>query len=434
MFYKIVVCTDNNYGISKQGRIPWACPADKAWFKKITSTTTTPKKQNAVIMGNKTYTSLNIPCLANRINIVLSRQKQNDKPNVIFLYSVGEIEDFIAKSDIEDVYVIGGQQIYDLFKDKCLYIFHTLLNSSFMCDLFFSQDIFNGHEIIMSRQLSCDAVLYIYARSFMKTEEMLYQALINRVFENGIQTLERTGVGTIALFGETIRFDLHKFPLLTTKQVFFRGVFEELMWFLRGQTDNKILQDKDVHIWDHNAYSNNDCGKIYGYQWRNFNSQGIDQLCSLVKNITENNISEFRRLIISAWNPAQLKEMCLPPCHILSQWNVRGEYLDTLVFMRSCDIALGLPFNIASYALFNYFIAKITHKKPGYLVFMIGNAHVYLNHVSALKTQLERAPYAFPDLVILKDINSVDDMLSLEYTDIHIKGYRAYASIKMEIN
>ncbi|EDW87468.1 thymidylate synthase [Drosophila yakuba] len=285
-------------------------------------------------------------------------------------------------------------------------------------------------------------------------DEMQYLDLLRQIIANGEQRMDRTQVGTLSLFGSQMRFDMRQsFPLLTTKRVFFRAVAEELLWFVAGKTDAKLLQAKNVHIWDGNSTREfldklgfteravGDLGPVYGFQWRHFGAEyatcdddysgkGIDQLRQVIDTI-KNNPSD-RRIIMSAWNPLDIPKMALPPCHCLAQFYVsqtRGE-LSCQLYQRSADMGLGVPFNIASYALLTHMIAHVTGLKPGDFVHTMGDTHVYLNHVEPLKEQLQRTPRPFPKLIIKRQVQDIEDF---RFEDFEIVDYNPYPKIKMDM-
>eukprot|EP01055_Gregarina_sp_Pseudo9_P005236 Gregarina_sp_Pseudo_9__5235@NODE_58_length_4716_cov_37_865298_g54_i0_p1_GENE_NODE_58_length_4716_cov_37_865298_g54_i0NODE_58_length_4716_cov_37_865298_g54_i0_p1_ORF_typecomplete_len649_score167_84Thymidylat_synt/PF00303_19/5_5e106DHFR_1/PF00186_19/9_1e34RibD_C/PF01872_17/0_0049RibD_C/PF01872_17/2_1e03_NODE_58_length_4716_cov_37_865298_g54_i025854531 len=292
-------------------------------------------------------------------------------------------------------------------------------------------------------------------------QEAQYLAIMNDIIENGVESDDRTGVGTFCKFGTMMRFDLREsFPLLTTKKVYWKGVVEELLWFLKGETDAKKLAAKNVHIWDANGSKDfltsrglghreeGDLGPVYGFQWRHFGAQygncrddyrgqGFDQVLDVMNQIKKDPNS--RRLIISAWNPAALRDMALPPCHMMSQFYVdpKKKELSCLMFQRSGDWGLGIPFNIASYSLLCLIIAKLTGLKPGEFVHCIGNAHVYKNHVAPLKEQLQRLPRPFPRVEIAdaltKSANFEEAIEKLDAKHFKLIGYDPWPAIKMDM-
>ena len=284
-------------------------------------------------------------------------------------------------------------------------------------------------------------------------DEYQYLDLIRKIIRNGKTRHDRTGTGTISMFGAQMRFSLQdgRFPLLTTKRVFWRGLAEELLWFVRGSTNGNELAKKNVHIWDANGsrefldnrgLTNNevgDLGPVYGFQWRHFGAdyktmhtdytgQGVDQLNNVIHTIKTNPCC--RRIIMSAWNPVDLPKMALPPCHSLVQFYVCNGELSAQLYQRSGDMGLGVPFNIASYALLTCMIAHVCDLKPGDFVHTLGDAHVYSNHLDALEEQLKRKPKAFPKLRIKRKITDIEDFT---YDDLELTDYKPHPKIKMEM-
>jgi thymidylate synthase len=255
-----------------------------------------------------------------------------------------------------------------------------------------------------------------------------YLDLVRHVLDNGERRADRTGTGTISLFGAQVRYDLRQgFPLLTTKKVLFAAVVRELLWFLRGSTNIRDDLTQHTPIWDAWADENGELGPIYGYQWRNWGGTGIDQIKNAIATIRKDPTS--RRNIVSAWNVADLPRMKLPPCHLLFQFYVQGGWLDLQLYQRSADIALGVPFNIASYALLQAMVAQETLLQPRYFIHTFGDAHIYLNHVEGLKMQLERQPYPLPQLRI-----AGKPMDQLRFEDIELHNYKHHGFIKFEVS
>ncbi|KAJ3129489.1 Thymidylate synthase [Nowakowskiella sp. JEL0407] len=318
-------------------------------------------------------------------------------------------------------------------------------------------------------------------------EELQYLNLAKQIISSGIHRADRTGTGSISIFAPpTARYSLaqNSFPLLTTKRVFFRPIFEELMWFLRGQTDSTILSEKNVKIWDGNGSRaaldkaglvNNrdgDLGPVYGFQWRhfgaeyggcdkNYDGEGVDQIRSVVEKIVNDPLS--RRILFSAWNPSDLRKMALPPCHLMAQFWVGPPpkpetdprpVLSCQFYQRSCDMGLGVPFNIASYSLLTILLAHVTNCQPGELVHVMGDAHVYCDHIDGMKTQIAREPREFPKLFIkgekkafvgqdeLKGRNlsgtQVDEImkeiLQFQYEDMILEGYNPHPKIELPLS
>ncbi|NRB56761.1 MAG: thymidylate synthase [Salinicola sp.] len=259
-----------------------------------------------------------------------------------------------------------------------------------------------------------------------------YLDLMQRVLDSGVEKADRTGVGTLSVFGHQMRFDLGEgFPLVTTKKLHLRSIIHELLWFLRGDTNVAYLHEHNVSIWDEWADADGDLGPVYGYQWRSWPTPDgghIDQIARLVEQIRRN--PDSRRHIVSAWNPALVDEMALPPCHALFQFYVANGALSCQLYQRSADIFLGVPFNVASYALLTHMIAQVCGLQPGEFVHTLGDAHLYLNHLDQARLQLSREPLALPTLKLNP---SVDDLFDFRFEDIAIEGYESHPSIKAPI-
>ena len=254
-----------------------------------------------------------------------------------------------------------------------------------------------------------------------------YLELLRHVLENGERRTDRTGTGTISLFGAQSRYDLREgFPLVTTKKVLFPAVVRELIWFLRGSTNINDDLKQHTPIWDAWADETGELGPIYGYQWRNWGGQGIDQIQIAIDTIKRDPTS--RRNIVSAWNVGDLPKMKLPPCHAFFQFYVQDTWLDCQLYQRSADLALGVPFNIASYALLMSMIAQETKLRPRFFVHTLGDAHIYLNHVEGVKMQLERTPHPLPKLVLANK-----PTLEMTYDDISLEGYQHHPFIKFAV-
>lgn len=254
-----------------------------------------------------------------------------------------------------------------------------------------------------------------------------YLDLLQDVMENGQDADNRTGIYARKVFGRQARYDLSQgFPLVTTKKTFLKGIIYELLWLISGDTNIKFLLDNNVHIWDEWADKNGNLGPVYGHQWRNFNSQGIDQIKDVIERIKKN--PQDRRLIVTAWNPAQIEQMALPPCHCFFQFDVTPDgKLNCMLYQRSCDMFLGVPFNIASYALLTMMIAQVCNLKPGEFVHTLGNTHIYSNHFDQVKLQLSRAPYPLPKMKINPDVKNIDDF---KFEDFELIDYQCHPTIK----
>ncbi len=288
----------------------------------------------------------------------------------------------------------------------------------------------------------------------MNNDEQQYISLVKEILDFGIERDDRTGTGTISSFGKSMRFSLRDnvIPLLTTKKIFWRGVVEELLWFISGGTDSKILSEKGIKIWDINGSREfldktgfkerreGDLGPVYGFQFRHFGAEyidcdtdykgkGVDQLNLCIDMIK--NDPNSRRILFTAWNPVDIKKMVLPPCHIFCQFYVSNGELSSLMYQRSADIGLGVPFNIGVYSLLTIMIAHITGLKPGEFIHTIGDAHIYKNHITPLKEQISREVRKFPKLFIKNDKKDID---SFSFQDFELVGYDPHPTIKMDMS
>ncbi|MEI6346915.1 MAG: thymidylate synthase [Bacteroidota bacterium] len=256
-----------------------------------------------------------------------------------------------------------------------------------------------------------------------------YLDLLNHVLAHGVDKSDRTGTGTRSVFGYQMRFDLQKgFPLLTTKKLHIRSILHELLWFLQGNTNIQYLKDNKVSIWDEWADINGDLGPVYGYQWRSwptYDGKQIDQISNVINQIKTN--PDSRRLLVSAWNVAQVDEMKLPPCHIIFQFYVANGELSCQLYQRSADIFLGVPFNIASYAMLTMMVAQVCGLKPKEFIHTLGDAHIYSNHFEQAKLQLSRVPHELP---ILKINSAVNDIFDFKFEDFEIINYNPDSHIK----
>ncbi|WP_137939481.1 thymidylate synthase [Chitinivorax sp. B] len=259
-----------------------------------------------------------------------------------------------------------------------------------------------------------------------------YQELLSRVLATGVRKTDRTGTGTISIFGYQMRFDLQAgFPLLTTKNVHLKSIIHELLWFLRGDTNIAYLKDNGVTIWDEWANENGDLGPVYGSQWRNWpaaDGRHIDQITQVIEQIKRT--PDSRRLIVSAWNVGEIEQMKLPPCHAFFQFYVADGKLSCQLYQRSADIFLGVPFNIASYALLTMMVAQVCGLQAGEFIHTLGDAHIYLNHTEQVQTQLDRTPRTLPTMWINPEVT---DIFAFTYDDFRLENYDPYPAIKAPV-
>lgn len=260
-----------------------------------------------------------------------------------------------------------------------------------------------------------------------------YLDLIKHVLDNGIKKEDRTGTGTLGIFGSQMRFDLSEgFPLLTTKKMHLKSIIHELLWFISGDTNISYLKENGVRIWNEWADENGDLGPVYGHQWRHWKGadhKEIDQLYQVMQEIKNNPNS--RRLIVSSWNPSDIPDMALPPCHCFYQFYVADGKLSCMLYQRSCDVFLGVPFNIASYALLTMMIAQACGLECGELVHTLGDTHIYLNHIDQVKLQITREPMPLPAMKLNPNVKSIEDF---KYEDFMLEGYQSHPAIKGEIS
>lgn len=508
------VAATQKLGIGMNGTMPWKLPADMAYFKQLTTATADRRKMNAVIMGRKTWESIptKFRPLKGRFNVVLSRsaashasasasdhshgsiennnpygqvlqssankpvsQQDSNSQTVHFSKSLREALQLLGGmwQSIETVFVIGGGQVYKeaMLFPECEAVHLTCIHRDYECDTVFPRlpDVFSLWSASPPQRDSGNKIEFLcYTRSdradtqprlppglASKHEEQQYLDMVRDVIKTGTHKGDRTGTGTISKFGTQMRFNLrYSFPLLTTKRTFWRGVMEELLWFVSGSTNANLLHDKGVTIWDGNGSreyldsrglshrEQGDLGPVYGFQWRhfgaeythmhaNYSGQGVDQLAEVVRLIQEN--PDDRRIILSAWNPAALSDMALPPCHMFCQFYVADGELSCQMYQRSCDLGLGVPFNIASYALLTRMLACVTGLQPGEFVHVLGDAHVYKNHVDPLTMQLTREPRHFPTLNIRNPEKHKGDIDSFTAEDFELLNYEPHKKIAMDM-
>lgn len=478
-FFTVIVAVDNKNGIAKDNKIPWKLHEDLKYFSEITKKEYAPDTRNVVIMGRLTWESIpekHRP-LKDRINIVISSKYHKysvDHDDIIpsfpehpyyFSKSLGSALDSVRNKAVGKIFICGGSKLYEEAMNDfyCNEIILTRVYSDFNCDRFIPE-IPSKFKItscgeLLKEECQPNYRFIRYSRFFPldhTSPEYSYLNLVQRTLANGLERSDRTGTGTISQFGEKMIFDIHNdgFPILTTKKIPFQTVIKELLWFLSGDTNNHHLNDQDVHIWDLNTsrtfldnrglldLEEGDIGAGYGHQWRHFNAEytgfntnysnkGIDQIKEVIRQIKEEPTS--RRIIFTGWNPSALNRMALPPCHgIVVQFYVQNNgLLDCQMYQRSMDVALGAPFNITSYALLLCMIAQITKLKPGKFIHIIGDCHVYRDHVDCMKEQLKRNPRPFPILKINPNVNDID---SFKLDDFELIEYRPYPALKMKMS
>lgn len=490
--FSIIVAHDSNRGIGKDGKLPW--PHNKNDMKRFVDiTTTAPEgKTNAVIMGRKTWESLPNP-LINRINIVLKRDgyvPTRYDPNGTEIENVYTFNNLDAAlyalsndASVGNIFVIGGQEIYELaIRDpRCTHIYLTKFNKDYgPCDKFFPP-IPEWFDEVSTMHASLLLEYKTYTTRYdLTSSEYNYLNLLGNILTYGDEiTEERTKTGTLSLDGGFLSFPIstmnpnadinqleYRVPVLTTKTLFIRGIFEELIMFLNGETNVRELQKKKVGIWNGNTsrewldshnlqhYEVGETGPFYGFQWNFFGAdylgansrdahgkdlKGINQLEQCIKLLKTDPYS--RRIVLTAWNPIDLPNMVLPPCHCMYVFKVRPpmpgsngkQVLCCTMLQRSGDMFLGIPFNIMSMTFLTIFMSRAAGMLPGTIHIAISDAHIYKNHIEQVKEQLKRIPYRFPTIKINAKINTLADMRGLTYDKIEIMNYHKWPEIKGEM-
>ncbi|KAG8459221.1 hypothetical protein KFE25_005732 [Diacronema lutheri] len=497
-FDVVVAACRKTLGIGAEGSLPWRIPADLKYFRQLTTSTRDPLRRNAVVMGRRTWESLPPKArpLAERLNVVLSRTPEAElrarlclPPDVLVAGSLDAALALLAAAPtaeaVESIFVIGGAAVYaealaserlerayvtfvDLPANAPAPAFDALLPSGCLDRLARVRaargapgpDGAAPEFVVLARDAAAAAGLPTALQPAPTTPPALhgeagYLALVRHVIDAGNHRSDRTRVGTRSVFGAQLRFNLRddSFPLLTTKAVFWRGVAEELFWFISGDTSAATLQAKGIKIWDGNSSrafldglglserEEGDLGPVYGFQWRHFGARythraagyegkGVDQLARAIELLRTN--PHDRRIVVSAWNPPDLAQMALPPCHVLFQFYAHDGRLSCQLYQRSADLGLGVPFNIASYALLTRLVAHVTGLQPGELVHTLGDAHVYENHVDALREQLGRTPRPPPKLRIV-GADGLTDIDALRMEHLQLVGYEPHAKIAMQM-
>lgn len=436
MNYNIIVASTPSLGIGKVGTMAWKCIEELRLFRNLTM-------NNVLIVGRTTYQSL--PLLKDRTLFCVSRTYNTKHNNeCVFVKSVEEaIRLANEQYPNKEIFVAGGGHIYNycfanlLSSLKKLYI--SRMDTEHSCDVFIK---FNIDDFVIEKEQKYTEFTHEVLRYEPKNEK----GYLDLMKETKNAKLRATRNGNVySLFGRTLEFNLlNGFPLLTTKKMFTKGIIEELLFFVRGHTNTKFLEEQGINIWKGNTSrtfldnlgfkdrKEGEMGPMYGYQWRNFNSANHDQLKEVVKSIRTDPNS--RRHLLTDFNPLQAHLGVLYPCHsIIIQFYVEDEFLDMSVYNRSQDLFLGTPFNIASSALFMELIARITCLKARKLVMNLGDVHIYENHLEAVETQIKRRRYAFPQLVIKKEIQEIEDIETMSHVDFVFENYNFHPVIKAEM-
>jgi dihydrofolate reductase/thymidylate synthase len=482
MFFNIVVCTDYNYGIGKNNDMPWHFNKDLQHFKILTigDVESSQNKYNVVIMGNNTYNS--IPSqyrpLNKRINIILSRSNISTdislledieyiKHNPIYFNNINNLLLFLdkIKKYVNDCFVIGGSQIYNIFLDLKLInkIYLTKIkNKNYECDTFFNLEVYkkqfelksNSNYIDIDKKSNNIFILINYEYDYINKEENKFIKTVNKILNKGVYNLDRSGVGTMSTFGKSFTYDIrnYRLPLFTHRKVFLRGIIEELLFFISGKTDTKILEEKNVNIWKGHTsrefldsrslqhYKEGSYGPSYGFQLRHFNAdfiddnsdytgKGFDQLEDVINQIKNNPTS--RRILFTYWNPSALNKVPLPNCHILYQFhvNIETKELSCSFYQRSNDYMLAGVYNICSASILVFMLCHLTGYKPGKIIHNIGNIHIYMNQIEVVKEIIKNKPFNFPLLFIedpKEEIKTIDDFTYEHFKLIFYNSHKKY--------
>lgn len=447
----IVAFTSKDRGIGVNGGLPWNLPDDLRRFSELTKGTT-------VVMGKKTWNSIpdNKKPLKDRLNVVVTSSPWKQTTECVSL-TIGELDSFLQCRQ-GDVFIIGGAGLYKRYLGVAKRIYATVIDNAFECDTFFPTEGFEKYEIEeCSNALQFGDIKYRYITynlSYNAHQERSYLELITNILKHGNIRDDRTGTGTFSTFGPQLTFDISKsIPVLTTKFVSFKTVLKELLFFMRGETDSKNLEAEGVNIWKANTsrtfldnrgldtYREGLMGPMYGSNWRHFGGDydlesgvcvgGYDQLQMLIKGLKDDPYS--RRHMITTFDPSNIDKCVLAPCHgIITQFYVERGPVDCLsckVYCRSSDMFLGLPFNIASYAMMTYIVAKKCNMVPKTLIITMGDAHVYKNHIDQVKLQDTRMPFPFPRFVV-NDSVQTKPFEELTIDDFDLQGYLYHPSIK----
>ena len=485
IYYHIVASLNSNGIIGIGNKLLIECKDDLKRFYQLTTEVypesygLSDKPKNILVMGYNTWLSIpdSVKPFKGRMSVVVSGNHVGyDTNSVVFRPSLEEAFDFCERFQTGRVFVIGGSMVFERcwthYSHYCQTLYLTHFNESnsphhggfkafpqgllektlkhYQSAKTYSDCVINTPQGPDIGRVSQQLIIH-QKENHANVGENQYLQLLQKVLRQGTKQTTRNAT-VLSLFGERMVFDLQQgFPLLTTKQMGYKTILRELLWFISGSTSNKELQDKRVHIWDQNAskeflesrgldYEEGDLGPVYGFQWRyagaeykgcheGYGGQGIDQLQNIVDLLR--NDPHSRRILMSAWNPQDLDKMALPPCHVMCQFYVNSDNhtLDCQLYQRSGDMFLGVPFNIASYAFLTHILCKITGYKPGKLIHVLGDVHLYEDHVEQARTQLMRVPISFPEITI----SGVTDIDHIEEEMITITGYKCYPKIEAQM-
>lgn len=446
-----IVAIGNKFGIGKDGQLPWKVPEDLQHFKQITT-------GNVVVMGRKTYDSLSSR-LDNRTIIVITNQNRQDQPNILFRnFENAKKEIEIFQGDNKKIIISGGEQIYQLFMPQVKVLHLTqVITSTTDYDSFFPMSSLTSFKLVNVKSTNKQCNFLTFERTDTPSEEFKYLDLLSDIMTNGEFKKDRTGTGTKSVFARQVRFDISQsFPILTTKFVPWRSIIQELLWFVRGDTNAQNLAKYGVNIWKQNTtrefldsrslfkYDEGDLGPMYGFVWRHagaeysnckadYKGKGKDQLSQVLRLLKEE--PDSRRIIMTTYDPNILDQGVLHPCHgLVVQFYVEnGKYLNCHMYQRSMDTFLGAVWNIASYSALTYILAAKTGLQPKELVISTGDTHVYSDHFDCVEQQLARTPLPLPKMVINESVKT-KEFEDITIDDFELFGYFYHPQIKANMS
>ena len=478
MIFNLIVCVDNDYGIGKNNGIPWTFTKDLKFFKNTTSIKKDDgSKPNVVIMGNNTYNSIpdEYKPLNNRINLILSKSNkptENITASPVYFSEIAKLFLYLdsIKNNINEVFIIGGTQIYELFLEYKLIskIYMTVIkNAYFDCDKKLNFDKYKKEFEFESSSMTNDInkltnkehILAFETYKYTNKEENKFIKIVNKILNKGVYNLDRSQVGTLSVFGKSFTYDIrnYRIPLFTHRKVFLRGIIEELLFFVSGKTNTKNLEEKKVNIWKGHTsrefldsrglteLKEGDMGAGYGFQLKHFGAEyinadfdytnkGFDQLEYVINEIKHNPTS--RRIVFSYWNPSDFNKTALLPCHILYQFHVNMDTkeLSCSFYQRSSDAVLAANFNIISTTVLVFIICHLTGYKPGKIIHNVGNMHLYMNQLDIVKEIVKNKPFNAPLLLINdpdKKIKKIDDFT---YNNFKLLFYRSHEKYNIPLS
>lgn len=438
MSFNIIAAYTKNRGIGIKNKLPWNIKSDLNFFKKTTNKST-------IIMGRNTWNSLP-KYLNNRNNVIIT--KNPEKLKIFNKYEknpiiVKSLDEALLIKDNKQKFVIGGEQLYNeaILHNNCKYLYLNEINTHYDCDTYFPE-IPNYFKLIDTQQFNEFNSKKYKNIMDINSEENQYIDCLKYILKYGEKKVDRTGVGTLSVFDINLKYNIkqiennYQIPMITTKQMFYKSSIWELIWMLRGETNSKWLEQKNVNIWKGNSskefltklglnYEEGELGPIYGKQWVDWN--GINQIENIIDIFKTDKSS--RRAVLSGWNVSDLNKMALPPCHLMYLFNITNNKLNCKTILRSNDMFLGNPFNTLNSSILTIILAKAIGIEPGQISMSISDAHIYLNHIEQIYKQIDRQPYEFPLLEFNKNINNYNDIYNLNINDFKFYDYYHHSKL-----